>query len=53
MNKLVKGLLAYFLVSGGGFIWFGFVGWWTLIGLAMMWAGAAVIGSLAADAERP
>lgn len=50
MHPLVKGLIAIVLMDVGGLVWFGFVGTWTLIGLAMLWVGAAMIGSLAADA---
>lgn len=53
MSPLAKGILAILLLTGGGYIWFGFVGTWTLIGLVMLWAGGGVVGSLAAQAERP
>lgn len=49
MNPLFKGLLATVLLSGGGYIWFGFYGYWTLSGLAMLWAGGWLIGELAAE----
>jgi hypothetical protein len=53
MNPLIKALTAVLLMNVGGFIWFGFNGWWTLSGLALLWVAAAMIGSLAAEAERP
>lgn len=53
MRPIVKGVLATLLLSGGGVIWFSYIGYWTLIGLFLMWAGGWMVGELAAEAERP
>lgn len=51
MNPLVKGILGATLINIGGYVWYGFVGYWTLSGLAAIMVGSWMVGALAAEAS--
>ena len=51
MNPILKGILGAVLINVGCFVWYGYVGTWTLTGLAAIMVGSYLVGTVSAEAS--